>query len=205
MTTLLVPIKALDSAKSRLAERLSAPQRQALCKEMLEHVVQLGQATDRVEHIVLLSPCPTIRKWAQGKPLEVIGDPPGAETLAAVVDHGVSRTREARGGSVLVLMGDLPTLLSEDLDRMIDALRTADVVLAPDAEEAGTNGLGLAANTALPTCFGRTDSFRAHHARCRVMEHAVADVRTAGLAFDLDTVRDLDLYLRLTSRALATS
>lgn len=196
MTSLLVPLKPLQIAKSRLSQRLSAAQRRDLCIDMLERVLSAAGQAHSVDRVVIQTACPELREWAQARPVDLIADPVPSTDLAGVIDHGVRSLRRQHRGDVMVAMGDLPRLTGHDLDQLHTGLKDAHVALAPDSSEAGTNGIALREAVELPTCFGRGDSFEAHRARCEDLGLTVHIVRQAGFVFDVDTVADWERYLR---------
>jgi 2-phospho-L-lactate guanylyltransferase len=67
----------------------------------------------------------------------------------------------------------------------------APIVIAPDAQDEGTNALLLSPPDRMPTCFGRRGSFRAHLDRARALGLEPAVLRAPSLAFDIDSADDL--------------
>jgi 2-phospho-L-lactate/phosphoenolpyruvate guanylyltransferase len=62
---LIVPVKPLDEAKSRLAPILSSAERAALMAGVLDHVLACAQAAETLAGIIVISRDQAIRKRAQ--------------------------------------------------------------------------------------------------------------------------------------------
>ena len=94
----------------------------------------------------------------------VIFDPPkhGGPSFAAILDRGLDLLAALGAGAAAVVMADLPRLVSDDVAALIAGLDGADVVLAPDRYQLGTNALALALPASLATCFGHGDSYARH-------------------------------------------
>jgi 2-phospho-L-lactate guanylyltransferase len=112
--------------------------------------------------------------------------------LAAIVDGALVHARAAGATHAIVLMGDLPLVRPRDLSEVIEALRTHELVIVPDAQRRGTGALGLRLDRDRPvrTCFGNRDSFARHLAMARargVVPHVLVQPRHAR---DLDAPTD---------------
>jgi 2-phospho-L-lactate/phosphoenolpyruvate guanylyltransferase len=169
MLTAVVPMKATARAKSRLSGALDPAGREALARQMLEHVLA------------------TLREAGLAH-VEVAN---AEQELNADVTAAARRVQEAGGRELLLVMADLPYLAASDIAAMIEAGRTSDVVIA-EAKDGGTNALLLRPPTVLQFAFttGRPSaSFHADHARNVGIEPAM--VRRPGLARDIDTPDDL--------------
>jgi 2-phospho-L-lactate guanylyltransferase len=91
--------------------------------------------------------------------------------------------------ALLVLPADLPRLEAGDIQAMAAAGDAAEMAIAPDRQETGTNALLW---TRAPRAFRfGVDSFAAHQEAARATGAPVAVVRRPGLAFDLDLPADL--------------
>jgi 2-phospho-L-lactate guanylyltransferase len=96
-----------------------------------------------------------------------------------------------RGAEVgLVLMADLPRITAEDVVALLAAREGRDVVVVPDHKGRHTNALVLAPPTAMPTRFGRQDSFAAHCDEARVRGLRLGVLRQDRIAFDVDLPDD---------------
>jgi 2-phospho-L-lactate guanylyltransferase len=185
----LVPAKPFDTAKSRLAEVLTDVARRHLARELLEHTLDVLRVARGLEGIAVVSRDPEVEALActyGALPL-----PETSSRLDGIIDGGLDALRARGAGSVLVVLADLPQLSADDVARMIALGAHHSVVLAPDAQDEGTNALLVIPPDRMRTCFGRRGSFRAHRERAAEMGIETAVFRAPSLAFDLDTVDDL--------------
>ena len=186
-TTVAIPVRAFEGAKSRLGAVLDAEERHDLVEAMLRRTVAAALATPGVIEVIVVSPDPEALGGAGAvgaRPLPPPPPgpnppPPGARAAAA-------------GERLLILPGDLPAITSGDLVRVLaagDAAGTPSVVLVPDRHRRGTNALLLDPPDAIDPAFGG-DS-RAGHAW--LAESADIPFRevTGVLELDLDTPEDL--------------
>jgi 2-phospho-L-lactate guanylyltransferase len=167
----VVPMKAMDLAKSRLSGMLDAAGRQALTRQMLDHVLA------------------TLRE--AGLDVRVASADEGTGDLNADVTAAARRVEDEGAHELLLVMADLPYLAVSDIAAMIEAGRRSDVVIA-EAKDGGTNALLLRPPTVLTFAFttGRPSAqFHADHARNVGIAPAI--VRRPGLARDIDTPDDL--------------
>lgn len=129
-----------------------------------------------------------------------------AHTLGAqpIVEHGTTLNgaleqarrvvRAAGATALLIVPADLPLVTPADLRALTQALCDgADLVLAPDAAEQGTNALGVWLSTDLPFHFG-TASFPIHRAHAAWHELMVTIYRSPTLGLDVDTPPHLQAY-----------
>jgi 2-phospho-L-lactate guanylyltransferase len=221
----LVPVRALTDAKRRLAPLLTAEERAALARAMLEDVLECLARAPSVEGIAVVtarageSSCegtPSgVTRASIDAPLSGDADAAraaadfGALVLPDAPEGGLNASLEAAvawarasdaGRSLLVLPADVPGAVPEDIAAL--AGEDANVVLAP-ARDGGTNGLLLRPGAKIPFAFGPGSC--AHHAdAARAAGYSVALVERPGLALDLDRPEDMALYLARagTSRTL---
>ena len=189
---IVVPHRGLAAAKTRLAGRLSADERAALARRLLERVLRVVRDAERGD-VLVISPDAGLSELtdAAGARLVVqrgLGLNAGAEEARRLaLAEGVAL--------VAVLHGDLPRLGADDVRSLVDAVPAPrGVVIAPDQTLAGTNALAMRPADAIPFRFG-PGSFEAHLAAARAAAAPPAVVERPGLAFDLDTPADLDRLL----------
>lgn len=172
MLVAVVPMKAMDLAKSRLAGVLDAAGRRALAQKMLDHVLE------------------TLRKAGIAR-IHVASSDQGEGDLNADA-AAAARLVESEGATQLLLVtADLPYLCIEDIAAMIDAGRESAVVIA-EAKDGGTNALLLRPPTVLDFAFATNQPSAGLHAeRARSSGIEAVLVRRPGLARDIDTPADL--------------
>lgn len=191
-TLAVVPINRLAAAKSRLAPALSGAGRRELAQWMAGRVLDAVKRSGAVDAIAVVSPDDEALAWARACGVGAIKQERGG------LNAGLALAREhvlARGaGALLVLLGDLPCLTPGEVARLVAAGERADaahcVVLAPDREGQGTNGLLLRPPDLLPFAYG-PGSFERHRAIARAFGVEPLVAASPGLAFDVDTPADL--------------
>lgn len=125
--------------------------------------------------------------------------PPDAArtSLADVVDDALAAVAARGARAAVVLMADLPRVQPVDVGALLAALDDHDVAVVCDHLGQHTNALALAPPTAMPTHFGREDSFAAHCAAARGRGLRAAVVASERIAFDVDVPAD---HRRFTER-----
>ena len=191
-TLAVVPINRLAAAKSRLAPALSGAGRRELALGMAGRVLDAVTRSGAVDAIAVVSPDAEALAWARARGAGAIPQEQGG------LNAGLALAREdamARGAdALLVLLGDLPCLTPGEVARLVSAGEWVEathvVVLAPDREGQGTNGLLLRPPDLLPFAYG-PGSFERHRAIARAFGVEPLVVASPGLAFDVDTPADL--------------
>lgn len=178
MTTVraLVPLKALTSAKSRLADIMPPEQRRDLVLHMATHVVDVLRQT--VDEIVMLTT----------EPVSAFADLPRlADTAAELNDNLMAAVRSlthARGDVLLVIFPDLPLLGAADVQALV-AAAAGGIALAPDHNRTGTNALALRDPLRFRFQFG-ANSRALHEAEAARHGLSVLLLERDGLAYDVD-------------------
>jgi 2-phospho-L-lactate guanylyltransferase len=198
----IVPVGALEAAKSRLGETLDAEERRDLVLGLLRTTLDAIARTVGIEETIVVTPDDEVRQLALAA---------GARPIRQR-SQGLNRgLREARdeaiaggAGSILVLPIDLPLVSPEALTEMLAPLddpRRPLVVIATDRHGRGTNALLVAPPDAIEFGFGG-DS-RAAHADCaREVGARLVELPDGPLTLDLDTPADLLLVGRVLPEAV---
>jgi 2-phospho-L-lactate guanylyltransferase len=190
----LVPFKCFTRAKQRLRAELSKGEVELVGRAMLADVVDALLAS-QVSRTVVLTDDTEVAAAAQDAGAEVAlrsPDPGLNPALAAASTDAVS---EGYGAS-LVVLGDLPMLRAEHVDRVLAAGQHAPVVLVP-ALDGGTALLYRRPPRCIAEHFG-PDSAAAHRAAAEQAGLAVlelSDLEPEARA-DLDTIEDAQRILR---------
>jgi 2-phospho-L-lactate guanylyltransferase len=176
----LIPLKRLDSAKSRLAESLSAADRAELMHELLEHVVAtVRQAA--VGPVTIVSPEPSP---LAGVPRFDDQGMPWNEALATAMEALVTER------VATVVAADLPLVTAEEICRLVAATPARGVAIGR-ALDGGTNAISMRPPGAYETCFGTPGSAAVHERTVWLAGGSAHTLDLPGLAFDVDTPEDL--------------
>jgi 2-phospho-L-lactate/phosphoenolpyruvate guanylyltransferase len=200
---LIVAVKRLAAAKTRLAPVFSAATREKVVLAMLVDTLTAAARAGSVRRITVITPDDVAAAAAAQLGAEVLSDPtpdghpdPLNNAIAAaqrVVSESVS--------NIVVLQGDLPALQTQELAEAIAAARHHERSFVADRLGTGTTAL-CAFGTTLDPRFGPDSS--AQHRRSGAIELTGA---WPGLRCDIDTPDDLAVARRLgmgpaTSRAV---
>lgn len=176
----VVPIKAFDAAKARLADVLSPDARRELARRCADTVLAAAQPLP----VFVVCDDAHVAQWATAAGARVVT--PQRAGLNEAANAGRDAARSAGHSRVLVVHSDLPKALS--LGPLGN--EPADVVIVADRHGDGTNALLVPATSHFRFAYG-PGSFLAHcdEARRCGLSHRV--VARPDLALDLDTQEDL--------------
>jgi 2-phospho-L-lactate guanylyltransferase len=186
---IVLPVKRLDAAKSRLAPALSAGQRADVALRLLDHTLSAIQAAGAPPTVVVTVDR-QVARLARAAGCAFLPDAGRTHSGAVMQGAAWATSRGARG--VAALAADLPLLAPGDVRALLRPIGLGRVVVAPDRLGTGTNALGIAPPEAIAPSFG-PDSFRRHLAAARRAGLEPVVLRTPGLALDLDRPDDADL------------
>nr|WP_101254527.1 2-phospho-L-lactate guanylyltransferase [Streptomyces barkulensis] len=204
--TLVVPLKPLALAKSRLASAAGRGLRPALALAFAQDTVTAALACAAVEGVVIVTDDPRAGAELAALGARIVPDAPGAG-LNAALEHGEAAVRsEHPGAPVAALNADLPALRPAELARVLETARAHRRAFLADAAGVGTTLLAASGGVALAPAFGGAS--RARHLRSGAAEIALSGVDS--VRRDVDTGEDLAAALALgvgphTLRTSATS
>ncbi len=184
-TAVLIGMKHLDAAKSRLAPELDGDARRALMRVMLSRVAAAAREAE-IGQVALVSSDPGAPALASELGIDFLddGDLPWNEGLL----HALAAV-EPPPDAVLYLAGDLPLVTAAELRALRDAAPPRGVVAAR-AHDNGTNALWVAPATVLQPNFGAPQSAQLHLRRAAAAGLDAVLVDLPGLALDVDTPAD---------------
>jgi 2-phospho-L-lactate guanylyltransferase len=190
---LIVPVKAFDEGKSRLAPVLSVDERATMSRHWLTHVLDIAKQWGGFAGIAVISRDTTVLEAAEAMgalPINEAGDDLNAALTQA------SKVAVAAGAEgVLALPADLPLLTLADLDELHElAVEEEGVIIAP-SHDRGTNALLLRPPHAIAYAFGE-ESFSRHLALAAAAGLPSHVYHSATLALDVDRPEDLLLVNR---------
>jgi 2-phospho-L-lactate guanylyltransferase len=190
---IIIPVRSLSGGKTRLGPETGPELRAAMTAKMLRSVLAAATGSGVANAVLLVSPDPDALAVAGefGSEVTPVEQPAERRGLNPAIDLGreVALTRSV--DRMLMLFADLPLLRPEDVRTI--AAETAPVVVATDRAGMGTNGLLLDLSgpaRAFVFHFGE-GSAELHRREAERLGLEVAELRTPGTTFDLDTPADL--------------
>ncbi|MDR6977566.1 2-phospho-L-lactate guanylyltransferase [Streptomyces sp. 3330] len=191
--TLVIPLKPLALAKSRLADTATDGLRPGLALAFAEDTVAAALASPAVRDVAVVTDDALAGRVLAALGARIVADEPRGGLNAALA-HGAAAVRAVRPDAPLAaLNADLPALRPSELARVLDAAGEFPRSFLPDAAAIGTTLLAVGAGRELLPAFG-TDS-RARHRASGAVElrpEGVDSVRQ-----DVDTGEDLRAALSL--------
>lgn len=176
----LVPLKRLDEAKSRLSSVLTADERSALMLELLHGVLAAVNEAD-VGPITVVSTEALLQNGVARY------DDRGLawnDALAAAMREIVHEPVAA------VVSADLPRVTAEEIRALVAATPERGMAIAR-ALDGGTNAVSMRPPGAVATHFGEQSSAAVHAQAAAAEGLAARIIDLPGLAFDVDTPADL--------------
>jgi 2-phospho-L-lactate guanylyltransferase len=185
MRSIVLPVKSLETTKTRLADALEPLERAALTLAMLEDVLDVTLAMPGWETWVV-SPDEAVLEVARTRGADTIVEiePPLGSAIRQAEEEAVGRGADA----LAVLLPDTPLVTPAALTRVLHTLGSA--IIVPSADGTGTNLLVRRPPTAMPALFGPSSAQRHHDAAVEAgLPLAVVD--EPAIAFDVDAVDDI--------------
>jgi 2-phospho-L-lactate guanylyltransferase len=192
-TWVIIPVKPLNRAKSRLAAVLSPEQRLHLAESMFRHVLEAVRSLPQVIGTLVISRDSKALAIAREYGAKTVQET-GAPELNAALMRATQVVASWGGESVLVLPADLPFVSEHDIVSVLGLGRGLEsVVIATDHKQDGTNALFMRPPGIIPYAYG-PGSYQRH---LQLALAAGIDVKTffsESLALDVDVSEDLDQY-----------
>ena len=192
----IIPVKPLNRAKSRLADALTPAQRQHLAETMFRHVLSVVTTTPQVIGTLVISrdtKALSIARDYNARTVQETGQPELNSALTRATQVVASWGCEA----VLVLPADLPLISREDVRQMVAmGQKDPSMVIATDQHQNGTNALLMRPAGLIPYSFGE-NSFTRHTNMAREKGVEPKIYESDRLALDIDYPADLEKYNQL--------
>jgi 2-phospho-L-lactate/phosphoenolpyruvate guanylyltransferase len=190
--SLVVPVKVLARAKSRLAA-FDGPRRAALALAMAADTVAAAVSCPEVARVIAVTGDPQAAAELAALGAVVVGDGP-AQGLNPALRHGAALA-SARwpAAGIGALVADLPALRARDLSEGLRAAAQWRHAFVPDASGAGTTLYTARGGSAFSPRFGPASARR--HRAAGAAELALPGLAT--LRRDVDTPDDLAQAARL--------
>ncbi|MER6467842.1 2-phospho-L-lactate guanylyltransferase [Streptomyces collinus] len=191
--TLVIPLKPLARAKSRLSDTAADGVRPGLALAFAQDTVAAALACRAVAGVAVVTDDVLAGRELAALGARVVPDTPRSG-LNAALRHGADAVREIHPrAAVAALNADLPSLRPLELSRVLDAAAEFPRAFLADAAALGTTLLAAAPGRELSPAFG-TGS-RARHRVSGAAELGLAGVDS--VRQDVDTGEDLRAALAL--------
>jgi len=184
---LIIAVKRLSAAKTRLAALFGADIRERVVLAMLLDTITAARAVTAIASVTIVTPDPTAAAAARELGARVLIDPTPPDHPDPL-NHAVQAASDSLSHTttnIVVLQGDLPALKSEELSEALAAARHAPRSFVADRQGTGTAAL-FALGVALKPHFGADSASR--HRDSGAVELIGA---WPGLRCDIDTPEDL--------------
>lgn len=187
----IIPVKPFAEGKARLAPVLSPASREALCRRLFKHVLDIACATKSLDDILVVSDDDEAHVMAEGRGAASLSEQ-GPAGLNAALELACGHARAHLFSTILVLPADLAFVTAAEIDAMVTAGagRGPAMVIAADEAGDGTNALLLSPPDLIGFSFGEA-SFEAHLKAARAKNVDPVIIERPGLAFDVDAPDDL--------------
>ena len=190
--SLVIPVKVLARAKSRLAT-LTGTYRAQLALAMAADTVAAALAAAPVAGVIVVTDDAVVGDELRGLGATVIADEPAAGLNAALAFGAAYSAARWPGRGRAGLTGDLPALRPAELALALEAAAVAGEAFVPDAAGTGTTLYAAGPGTAFAPAFG--PGSRDRHRAAGAAELDLPALR--GLRQDVDTPADLRLAAAL--------
>jgi 2-phospho-L-lactate guanylyltransferase len=185
---LVIAVKRLTAAKTRLAPVFSAATRENVVLAMLVDTITAATAVSALRSVLVVTPDEVAAAAAKALGALVLADPTPQghrDPLNNALSAGETLARR-ECPNVVVLQGDLPALRSSELAEAVRAARAHPRSFVTDRHGTGTAAL-FSFGVALDPHFGADSAHR--HRRSGAVE---LSGNWPGLRSDIDTPEDLD-------------
>jgi len=190
----IVPAKALDHAKGRLAEILTEHERRSLSLVMLSDVLKALHSARSIERVFVVSPDHEILRDADRFGAEGIAQPPSLSGINEALKHAGRVISLESPSALFVLLGDVPAVSPAEIESIIAALPSdVGAVICPSRAE-GTSALALRPPDAMDFRFG-PGSFAQHEHEASARSVPLTTIRLDSLLHDIDEPEDLRYLL----------
>jgi 2-phospho-L-lactate guanylyltransferase len=193
-TWAIVPIRGIETAKTRLGADLDPEERSALVTELLERTLRATRDARRIAGTVVVTMDGVAAELARRH--RAVGLVERAPGLNAAIEAARSLAQARGATAVLVLPADLPAVSPAAIDELVEAAADAAtgagagvVTLVPDHHAAGTNALLVSPPDVIAPAFGAAS--RARHAAAARAAGAHLVELDGPLTLDVDTAEDL--------------
>ncbi|MEZ4666721.1 MAG: 2-phospho-L-lactate guanylyltransferase [Anaerolineae bacterium] len=193
----VIPVKPLNRAKTRLAEVLSPEERHQLAETMLRHVLDVVRQVPQLMGTLVISRDPKALAIARDYGARTIQES-GTPELNSALMRATNMVGRLHGSAVLILPADLPLIAADDIRGMIAlGQNNPSMTIATDHNQDGTNALLVRPPELIEYAYG-PGSFQRHIEKGRTLGIEPNIYYSERLSLDIDVPDDLKFYHELT-------
>jgi 2-phospho-L-lactate guanylyltransferase len=187
--SVIVPIKAFNSAKTRLAARYDADQRACLAQASAERVLRAVADCPAIDHRIAVVDSNAAAKMALYHGFEVLHRT-DIYGQSAAVGAGFQRAIQRGATNMLTVSADVPLVRPQDIEEMLKP-KAPVLVMVSDREGLGTNALRLDPPIDMRLHFG-PGSLALHRAEAAGLKLPVKVIDNPRVRIDIDVPEDVD-------------
>jgi len=195
----VVPVKAPLKSKTRLSAVLVPQERKTLTLTMLEDVLKALKSSV-VSQIVVISSDSTVQGLARRFDAVYLAE--RQIGLNEAIEQATEWCVQKKAGSVLVLAADLPLIIPDDINQMIELGIEEPSVVISSSSSGGTNAVLQKPPNLIPACFG-PNSFMEHLNRAMAIGISAKSYSSFRVATDVDSIDDLKNFLRVGNQTVS--
>ncbi|MFE0018548.1 coenzyme F420-0:L-glutamate ligase [Mesorhizobium sp. NPDC059054] len=186
------------AAKTRLSPVLANDARESLALLLFENTLQFFRRTHSGGPVGVVTASQETAAISRRYGASVIEETGGGDINAAA-GHAAEWAIGIGATSLLVVHADIPTLVDEEVDRLLAVRGRCSVVIGVSAD-GGTNALLLTPPDAIPFSYG-PNSAHAHEAAAHKAALSCERLQLAYLSKDIDTPQDLRDHFEMSRSA----
>ena len=191
----ILPVKPLNRAKSRLADILSPEQRYDFALAMFQNILRITQQASQITGTLVISRDTKVLALAREAGAKTVQESNRSD-LNPALTRATEVVKAWGGDAVLILPADLPFITTDDIENIIEmGTETPSVVLATDRVQDGTNALLVRPAGLIDYNYGE-GSFTRHLQAAQRAGASVQYYMSDSVTLDIDTPADLKLYNR---------
>jgi 2-phospho-L-lactate/phosphoenolpyruvate guanylyltransferase len=193
----IIPVKPLKLAKSRLAAVITPEQRQEFAQSLLRHTLEVVQSVPQVAGTLVISRDTKVLSIARDCKAYTVMES-GAPELNAALMRATQVVAGWHTEAVLILPSDLPLLASEDVSGIIELGKNYNsIVIATDQHDDGTNAMMIRPPGMFPYAYG-PGSYQRHIELAKQAGASVEFYHSERLLLDVDLPEDLEKFIHMS-------
>jgi 2-phospho-L-lactate/phosphoenolpyruvate guanylyltransferase len=203
-TWVIIPVKPLNRAKSRLSTVLSPEQRAHFAEMMYRQVLGVVSQIKTLAGVLVISRDSRALALARESGARTLQESTKSD-LNPALQRATEMVRLWRGEAVLILPADLPFVSVNDVQHMLDMAKAdPGVVIATDRDKDGTNAMLVRPPSLFEYRYG-DNSFVRHVALAREKGASVSIYASDTISLDIDVPADLATYNQMVQSGLYSS